>query len=197
MGYVLLEKGPASVQLYFRDEVGRTWDSLRVDSGGFFRWQVGDSLSNQVRISVHAPQHVWKEVSVRLRSGRENRVDIYLERLKPGLRLPLFYVYFDKGSAKLLPESYPQLLELARFLQEHPRVRIELAGHTDGTSLPESEIQLSRERALAVRDYLVAQGVAKDRFSIVGYGKARPIADNATPEGQRRNRRVEFRILAW
>jgi len=124
-------------------------------------------------------------------------LDVRLEALKPGLRMPLFYVHFDKGSAKLLPESYGQLEELARFLRANPRLRIELAGHTDGTSLPESEMQLSRQRALAVRDYLVAQGLAKDRFTTVGYGKQRPIADNATPEGQRRNRRVEFRILAW
>jgi outer membrane protein OmpA-like peptidoglycan-associated protein len=109
--------------------------------------------------------------------------------------MPLFFVHFDKGSSKLRPESYPQLDELARFLQAHPNVRLELAGHTDGTSRAETELQLSRNRALAVRDYLVRKGIARERFNIVGYGKARPIADNETPEGQQKNRRVEFRIL--
>ncbi len=50
---------------------------------------------------------------------------------------------------------------------------------------------------MAVRDYLVRKGLPKERFYIVGYGKARPIADNETPEGQQKNRRVEFRILGF
>mgnify|MGYP003853598811 CR=1 FL=1 len=197
VGYILPEKRFDTAWVYVRTETGQFLDSFSVDTAGFFRWEVPDSVGMTIRVSVQVPGHLWKEVGVRLRPHRENRLDIHLEALRPGLRMPLFFVHFDKGSAKLLPESYGQLEELARFLRAHPRLRIELAGHTDGTSLPESEIQLSRQRALAVRDYLVAQGLAKERFTIVGYGKQRPIADNATPEGQRRNRRVEFRILAW
>lgn len=197
IGYVQYESKADSFVLFFRTEQGLLIDSLVGDSSGFFQWAVPDSVKGEIRLSVHIPGHVWKEVAVRPRPGRENRVDIYVEKLRPGLKFPLFYVHFDKGSAKLLPESYGQLDEFARFLQANPRVRVELAGHTDGTSLPESEIQLSRARALAVRDYLVAKGIARERFTIVGYGKARPIADNATPEGQRKNRRVEFRLLGW
>ncbi|MCS7188468.1 MAG: OmpA family protein [Bacteroidia bacterium] len=181
-GYVLTENKGTPFQLFFRDAKGQIIDSLMGDSTGFFRWRVPDTLSGEIRLSVHAPSHVWKELGLSPRRGKENRIGIYLEKLRIGIVLPLFY---------------GQLEELARFLRLNPRVRLELAGHTDGTSLPESEIQLSRARAQAVRDYLVGRGIPKERFSIVGYGKARPIADNATPEGQQKNRRVEFRILSW
>jgi len=195
IGYLLTEKKGTEGLLFFRDEKGRLLDSLVVDATGLFRWTLPDTVNGEVRISAYAPGHFWKEFSVRPRRGRENRIDLYLEKLRPGLRLPLFHVTFDKGSAKLLPEAYPQLEALYRFLKENPSLRIEIAGHTDGTSLPESEIQLSRSRAQAVVDYLVKRGLPKERFHVVGYGKSRPIADNATLEGQRRNRRVEVRII--
>lgn len=195
VGYLITEvKGVGGI-LFFRTESGVPIDSLHINGSGLFRWRVPDTLSGEVRISVHVPGHLWKEFAVRPRRGRENRIDIYVEKIKVGQRVPLFHVTFDKGSAKLLPDSYPQLEALLRFLRENPRVRIELAGHTDGTSPRESEIPLSRARAQAVQEYLVARGIPKERLTVVGYGKARPIADNATAEGQRRNRRVEFRIL--
>ncbi|MCX8112269.1 MAG: OmpA family protein [Bacteroidia bacterium] len=195
LGYLLTEMRGTQGTLLFRDEKGRVIDSLIVDTTGLFRWELPDSVRGEIQLSVYAPGHLWKEFSIKPRIGRENRIDIYLEKLRFGLRVPLFYVTFDKGSSKLLPESKPQLEALYRFLRDNTGFRIEIEGHTDGTSLAESELQLSRARAQAVRDYMVMRGIPKDRFSIVGYGKSRPIADNATPEGQRRNRRVEIRII--
>ncbi|MCS7297964.1 MAG: OmpA family protein [Bacteroidia bacterium] len=197
VGYLLTELKGARGILLFRNAEGTLLDSMEVESQSLFYWQVPDTLKGMIRISVHVPGHLWKEFSILPRKGRENRIDLFVEKLKPGLRIPLFHVTFEKGSAKLLPEAYPQLQELERFLWAHPRIRIELAGHTDGTSLEESEIPLSRARAQAVQAYLVSRGLPATRFSIVGHGKSRPIADNATPEGQRRNRRVEVRILSY
>ncbi|MCS6896019.1 MAG: OmpA family protein [Bacteroidia bacterium] len=194
-GYLLTEVKGTPGKILFRNQAGRVVDSVSISSSGLFRWEVPDSIGSEVWLSIYAVGHMWKDVSIRLRRNRENRVDIYLEKLRPNLRLPLFNITFEKGSAKLLPEAMPQLEALYRFLVENPAPRIEIAGHTDGTSLAESEIQLSRGRAQAVKEYLVSRGLPKDRFTIVGYGKSRPIADNATPEGQRRNRRVEIRIV--
>ncbi len=185
-------KGPAVILI--KTPEGLLLDSLRIDRPGFFQWQVPDTLQS-LRLSLHSPGFLWKELACRIVPHRENHIDIRLEPVRSGARVPLFFVYFDKGSARLRPEAYSHLDDFARFLRENPSWRIELAGHTDGTSKPESEIQLSRDRALAVRDYLVHKGLPRERFQIVGYGKARPIADNDTPEGQQKNRRVEFRIL--
>ncbi len=196
LGYIHLSgQREVPIQVFFRDLTGQLLDSLTLAKPGFFRWQVPDTLTAALRLSCHAQGYVWKEIAIRIRHHQENRVDIRLDSIRLGIRMPLFFVHFDKGSARLRPEAYAQLDDLVRFLQTHPSVRLELAGHTDGTSLPESEIQLSRDRALAVRDYLVRKGIARERFNTVGYGKARPIADNETPEGQQKNRRVEFRVL--
>ncbi|MEN3041139.1 MAG: OmpA family protein [Bacteroidia bacterium] len=194
-GYLLTEKKGTPGKILFRSSSGKIIDSVSVEGAGLFRWEVPDTVGLEIWLSVYAVGHVWKDFSIRLRKSRENRLDIYLEKIRPNWRLPLFHITFEKGSAKLLPEATPQLEALYRFLSENPNIRIEISGHTDGTSLAESEIQLSRSRAQAVRDFLVSRGLSRDRFTIVGYGKSRPIADNATLEGQRRNRRVEIRIV--
>jgi OmpA-OmpF porin, OOP family len=66
------------------------------------------------------------------------------------------------------------------------------AGHTDSRGNPAANQALSLQRAQAVRDYLVSKGLSADRFTTMGYGAEKPIADNATAAGRRQNRRIEF-----
>jgi OmpA-OmpF porin, OOP family len=75
-----------------------------------------------------------------------------------------------------------------------PNALVEVGGHTDAVGSDEYNRDLSQRRAGAVRDYLVEQGVDGKRLSAVGYGESRPVADNDTPEGRARNRRVELRV---
>jgi outer membrane protein OmpA-like peptidoglycan-associated protein len=65
-------------------------------------------------------------------------------------------------------------------------------GHTDDTGSVTANTELSLRRAIAVRDYLIAQGVAASRIDVAGLGPSRPAADNATADGRARNRRVEI-----
>ncbi|MGQ9864076.1 MAG: OmpA family protein [Bacteroidia bacterium] len=186
------EKKPLSARLfvYRRDSLV---DTLQADERGFY----------EVSLEGDGPWYIAAQVTgyfffygpLRDCPGSECRQDITLQPIQMGQVKQMWYVHFDKGRANLLPASYPQLEALRSFLVSNPRVRIQLAGHTDGTSRIESEVQLSRRRAEAVKNYLVARGISASRIHTVGYGKARPIADNATPEGQRKNRRVEFRVL--
>jgi outer membrane protein OmpA-like peptidoglycan-associated protein len=87
------------------------------------------------------------------------------------------------------------LIDAARTLQVHSDLVIEVAGHTDNVGNENWNIGLSLRRAYTVRDFLIAQGVAPERISARGYGSSQPIADNATPEGQAQNRRVELRVI--
>lgn len=72
---------------------------------------------------------------------------------------------------------------------------IELAGHTDSIGTEEYNMALSQRRVDSVREYLVSQGVDGAKLTARGYGESQPIADNATPEGRARNRRVEVRVM--
>ncbi len=104
-------------------------------------------------------------------------------------------VYFDTDKTTIDPASHSILDEVAKVLNGHPEMRhVRVEGHTDNTGNDDVNTTLSQGRAEAVRDYLVKKGVAADRLEAKGYGPSRPAADNATPEGREKNRRVEFLI---
>lgn len=104
-------------------------------------------------------------------------------------------VNFDYDKHDLRPDALPILDEALKVLQRYPELRIEVAGHTDYFNTEEYNQALSERRAKAVREYFVSKGIAADRMTAKGYGESQPIADNETPEGQSKNRRVELRVL--
>ncbi len=99
-------------------------------------------------------------------------------------------VSFDSGRADIKPQMRPVLDEISRNLD--PGVRVSIVGHTDSTGSDAINDPLSRERAMAVRDYLGARGVAPSRMSVTGRGSHEPVASNDTESGRAANRRVEI-----
>ena len=85
--------------------------------------------------------------------------------------------------------------EMASGLREIGDARVQIVGHTDDIGARQGNIALSQARALAVRDYLVGQGIPVDNLSVLGRGPDEPIADNATDDGRARNRRIQFKVL--
>ena len=69
-----------------------------------------------------------------------------------------------------------------------------ISGHTDSSGDAASNQSLSQARADSVRSYLISKGIAAARMTAAGFGQTKPIADNATPDGRRRNRRIEFAV---
>ena len=114
-----------------------------------------------------------------------------IERLEYAARA----VKFETGSARLKEESYIILGEIAGILREYRDYNLEISGHTDNVGADETNLVLSRKRASACRDYLVATGIRAQRISSQGYGETRPKADNGTAAGRRENRRVEFELV--
>lgn len=104
-------------------------------------------------------------------------------------------VFFETGSALLKASSEFELNKLAGWLKKHEEVRIRLEGHTDNVGQYEDNLQLSKDRALAVKSYLVDQGIEAGRLEYEGYADTRPIADNETPQGRAKNRRTAFLVL--
>ena len=116
-------------------------------------------------------------------------------RLAAGQAVTLPALYFEQGQAALLPAVQASLDTLAAALAHRPTLRLEVQGHTDNQGDPFINQQLSRRRAEAVCHYLAAHGVAAERLQPVGYGGARPVADNRQPAERPRNRRVVLRPL--
>jgi outer membrane protein OmpA-like peptidoglycan-associated protein len=105
-------------------------------------------------------------------------------------------IQFESGSARLLAESDPVLDRVVQVLKDAPYISLSIEGHTDGEASDEFNLELSRERALAVKTYLIKHGIDASRLTSVGYGETRPIDTNRTPAGRARNRRVEFHITS-
>ena len=103
-------------------------------------------------------------------------------------------VAFEAGRDVLTQGSYKVLDQAAQALKDNPSVKLEIAGHTDSSGDAAKNRELSQRRADAVRRYLMDKGVAEDRLQAVGCGPDKPVADNGTPEGRGKNRRVEFTL---
>lgn len=103
-------------------------------------------------------------------------------------------IFFETGSADLLPSSYSELKRLKNLLEKNPSLAIQINGHTDDVGSEGDNKTLSENRAKAVFSWLTEQGIDTNRLSFKGYGESRPIADNKTKEGRRTNRRTEFVI---
>jgi outer membrane protein OmpA-like peptidoglycan-associated protein len=104
-------------------------------------------------------------------------------------------VTFDVGSAALQPGFRATLDQIAQSMNQYPNSLIDVYGHTDSTGSDQFNQTLSESRARTVANYLTMQGVSAARIRSQGFGETMPVADNATEEGRRRNRRVEIKIV--
>jgi outer membrane protein OmpA-like peptidoglycan-associated protein len=129
----------------------------------------------------------------RYRSAGEHRehADVAASLGEKG-RVTLSNAHFEAGRAYLTPDSEAALHEAVAALKEHPDWRIRVEGFTDNQGSKEVKLKLSSDRADAVANWLADHGVDRDRLSSKGYGDARPVASNSTPEGRAKNRRVEL-----
>ena len=125
----------------------------------------------------------------------EQHPSLQSDTLSIGQTFTLQNILFDTDKSELLPPSYAELQKLLSLLRKHPTMRIEVQGHTDDQGTAEHNRILSEQRAQAVVQYLVGNGIDASRLEWHGYGKSLPIDSNLTPEGRRHNRRVECRIL--
>jgi outer membrane protein OmpA-like peptidoglycan-associated protein len=110
----------------------------------------------------------------------------------PAPKLVLEGVNFDFDKSTLRQDDMGSLDNDVATLKSWGDVDIEVAGHTDSMGSDAYNMNLSQQRAEAVRNFLISKGVAANRLTAKGYGESQPVADNATEEGRFKNRRVEL-----
>lgn len=106
-------------------------------------------------------------------------------------------VHFETAKAKIDIDSFHLLDEVVLIMKENPTMRLRIEGHTDAVpfNAPGGNLQLSKDRAASVANYLVTHGIQGSRVSSEGYGDSCPVATNQTAEGRQANRRTEFLIV--
>ena len=106
-------------------------------------------------------------------------------------------IFFQPNDATFQPGagSEAALTELKNYLDQNPRVtRLRIEGHTNNSRPPEQSLALSGQRAVAVKQWLLANGINPGRLLAVGFGETQPVANNSDPAGAAQNERIQFRI---
>jgi len=105
-------------------------------------------------------------------------------------------VYFATNQSDISGESEISLLKLITIFQKYPKTNIIVEGHTDSSGSDAYNMELSKNRAQAVTDYLSSNGISASRIETNWFGEDQPKHDNSTAEGRSKNRRVELAIVA-
>jgi chemotaxis protein MotB len=173
---------------------------------------LAENQTNKSRIAALQTQvadlEKQKETAGQMAKGLENEMrsdleskDVTISNLQGKLTVNILdRVMFDSGEAILQPDGESVLRKIAALLAAHPELKIHVIGHTDNVPIRArfpSNWELSTARALAAVHFLTEKaGLDPHRVGAVGYGEYRPIADNATPEGRAKNRRIAITILS-
>jgi outer membrane protein OmpA-like peptidoglycan-associated protein len=110
-------------------------------------------------------------------------------------RIEFESIEFDEASSELKPSMYRDLDQLGNFLLDNPDFKLTISGHTDSDGSDTYNLELSRDRAQAIADYIIYFGrIPEARIETAGYGSTRPIVEEKTEEDKALNRRVEFQL---
>jgi len=121
---------------------------------------------------------------------------IVLEKLELEKAIVLENIYYDLDKANIRPDAALELDKLVKILQDNPDIKIELSSHTDSRASDEYNQDLSQRRAESAVNYIISQGISKDRLVAKGYGESQLIIENAqTEEEHQVNRRTEFKVI--
>lgn len=147
-----------------------------------------------IELSKEAHKLLKNPTILAILGGEENTNIKKQKAYQVGEIISLKNILFEQGSSKIMTESYAELDRLVELLNSNPTMKIQVNGHTNNIGIKNMEI--SEQRAKAVVDYIVGEGIDPDRLNYKGYGDTKPIASNDTEEGRIINRRVEFQIIS-
>ncbi|MEP7238138.1 MAG: OmpA family protein [Ferruginibacter sp.] len=123
------------------------------------------------------------------------KLQLGIEEAKAGKNIVLKNLFFQTGRSDINTNTSADLFKLIQFLKDNPAVKLEIQGYTDNVGNLVINQKLSQQRANSVVNYLIKNGIEKERLLAKGFGPASPVADNKTVEGRAQNRRVEMKVL--
>jgi outer membrane protein OmpA-like peptidoglycan-associated protein len=172
--------------------------------GGVVGGVIGDQLGNTVlgaiigaAVGGTAGVLIGKHMDKQAEEMEKDIEGAKIERVGEGIKITFDSgILFGYDSSTLQPEAKSNISKLAVILKKYPDTNILVTGHTDSDGTEEYNQTLSEQRAKAVSDYSMYQGISSSRLSVIGLGENEPVSSNETVEGKRLNRRVEIAIFA-
>jgi outer membrane protein OmpA-like peptidoglycan-associated protein len=151
--------------------------------------------AEQARMQAEAKAREAERAKAEIDELLSQLSDLKAKQTERGIVLTIGDVLFAFDKATLSSEAFRNVDKLADFLKKHPNRSVLVEGHTDSVGSDEYNLDLSKKRADAVKNALVAKGVGEERIATKGYGEKYPVASNNTSDGRQLNRRVEVVIL--
>jgi outer membrane protein OmpA-like peptidoglycan-associated protein len=152
--------------------------------------------SSKYEVTAEVDGYITAIAIVDPKKGVEGKIQRNLTLTPKGQTIRLSKLIFEQGKSVIDPASFDELDEVAQMLLDHPKLVIQLEGHTDNLGSMSKNMELSQERVDQVKEYLVDKGVGKNRVKTKAFGGTKPINKDKTPEARNFNRRVEIRILS-
>lgn len=121
--------------------------------------------------------------------------DLYLTPIEKGVNIIINNIFFDVNDSDLHTASFPELDRILNLLESNKIDKIEISGHTDSSGDNHYNLNLSQQRANAVLNYFISNGISRSRVIAKGYGETAPIAPNDNESNRSKNRRVEFKLI--
>ncbi len=150
------------------------------------------NVLNYIKFHIDGLKDQEERVLIRNLKVAEGGLDLRRTLMSEG-RVSTNGILFDSGSSTIQPPSLGIIYQIAQVLNEDGSIKLNIVGHTDADGSDEANMQLSKERAEAVKNALVnIYNVPSERLQTDGKGESAPVGDNATTEGKSQNRRVEF-----
>ena len=173
-------------QVRFKLEVDKEF-SIIASKNGYFT----QSINYTTKGKTPAPETLVQDIT-----NVTLDTTIVLEQLVLEKAIVLENIYYDLDKADIRPDAAEELDKLVKILKDNPNIRIELSSHTDDRASDAYNLDLSQRRAESAVEYLISQGIERDRMVARGYGESQLIIPNATTEEEhQRNRRTEFKVI--
>lgn len=182
-------------------------DSLQTDTSG--RYTVRVPRDSVVKVDAYAPNYFFEGFVAKIygtkdmaKRAKEAPKEIVLQPARAGEKMTLRHLFFVGNEAILLKTSEPELPKILKFMQINPNLKIEVAGHINYPNalpekVPKADFRLSERRAELVYNYLISNGISRERVTWKGYGNTQMLFPKArAEEEQAQNRRVEIRVIS-